>query len=215
MFKENVNDIENYFERNDILIVDRGFRDCLEFLKQQHFIPSMPGYLPGSQKQHTDLEANLSRIITAIRWVVEAKNGQVKKFQYFNNVVLNTQLQYLEKDFKIICALLNQYRDKVIKSTANDYWKALEMLKKVNTLNELSEIARNYNKRTKKNRVQSDPLKVNFPKLSESYIKSLTFGVYQLKQARSYTNEHLDENGNYIFEIFEEEGFLLRVKMAK
>ena len=102
-----ITNIENYFERNDILIVDRGFRDCLEFLKQQHFIPSMPGYLPGSQKQHTDLEANLSRIITAIRWVVEAKNGQVKKFQYFNNVVLNTQLQYLEKDFKIICALLN------------------------------------------------------------------------------------------------------------
>jgi hypothetical protein len=213
MFKANLNDIENYFERKDIFIVDRGFRDCLEFLKKQHFIPRMPGYLPGSQKQYTDLEANLSRIITAVRWVVEAKNGQIKKFLYFNNVVMNTQLKYLEKDFKIICALLNKYREKVKKNEAEDYWKALEMLNKVNNINGLSEIARNYTKRTKRSRVQSDPLKINFPKLNESYIKSLTCGIYQLKQARSYTNEHLDENGNYIFEIFEEEAFLLRVKI--
>jgi hypothetical protein len=48
---------------------------------------------------------------------------------------MNTQLKYLEKDFKIICALLNKYREKVKKNEAEDYWKALEMLNKVNNIN--------------------------------------------------------------------------------
>jgi len=38
MFKANLNDIENYFERKDIFIVDRGFRDCLEFLTRSKIL---------------------------------------------------------------------------------------------------------------------------------------------------------------------------------
>jgi hypothetical protein len=41
----------------------------------------------------------------------------------------------------------------------------------------------------------------------------LTFGIYQLKQALSYTYKHLDENGNYIFELYEEEANILHVKI--
>lgn len=37
----------------------------------------------------------------------------------------------------------------------------------------------------------------DFPVLSEDYLRSLTFGVYQIKQAFSYTLEHLDEDGGY------------------
>ena len=49
--------------------------------------------------------------------------------------------------------------------------------------------------------------------LTEEYIQHLTFGIYQLKQARSYTNEHLDEQGNYMFELYEEEENILHVKL--
>jgi phosphopantothenoylcysteine synthetase/decarboxylase len=33
---------------------------------------------------------------------------------------MNTQLKYLEKDFKIICALLNKYRVKVVENKPED-----------------------------------------------------------------------------------------------
>jgi hypothetical protein len=194
IFRKNVNDIEDFFENRDIFIVDRGFRDSIQLLKDNNFIPSMPSYIPNSQKQHTDLEANQSRIIIEIRWVVEAKNVQVKKFEYFNNVVLNIELKHLEKDFKFICALLNKYRDNIKKNKPEDNWKAKEMLNNTETTNAQAEIFQSFhNKRSKQSRIKSDPMKVKFPKLNESYKRSLTFGVYQLKQARSYTNEHLDE----------------------
>lgn len=37
--------------------------------------------------------------------------------------------------------------------------------------------------------------------------------MYQLKQALPYTREHLDTDGNYIFELYEEEIDILHVKM--
>ncbi len=37
----------------------------------------------------------------------------------------------------------------------------------------------------------------DFPHLTEADIRGYTYGVYQLRQARHYTDEHL-ENGKYI-----------------
>ncbi|CAC5394130.1 unnamed protein product [Mytilus coruscus] len=36
----------------------------------------------------------------------------------------------------------------------------------------------------------------NFPKLTEDYLRSLTFGVYQLYQAPNYADQHLDNDGD-------------------
>ena len=36
-----------------------------------------------------------------------------------------------------------------------------------------------------------------FPVLTEEYLRSLTFGIYQLKQAKSYSREHTLEKGGY------------------
>ena len=58
-----------------------------------------------------------------------------------------------------------------------------------------------------------DPLNIDFPILTDEFIEALTFGVYQLKQVLSYTREHLDENGNYVFELYEEEANILHVKL--
>ena len=89
---------------------------------------------------------------------------------------------------------MNKYRDNIKKNKPEDNWKAKEMLNNTETTNAQAEIFQSFhNKRSKQSRIKSDPMKVKFPKLNESYKRSLTFGVYQLKQARSYTNEHLDE----------------------
>ena len=36
-----------------------------------------------------------------------------------------------------------------------------------------------------------------FTVLAEEYLRSLTFGIYQLKQAKSYSREHINEKGGY------------------
>jgi len=41
----------------------------------------------------------------------------------------------------------------------------------------------------------------DFPCLFEEELRCITIGVYQLKQVKSYTNEHLNEEGNYDFFI--------------
>lgn len=49
--------------------------------------------------------------------------------------------------------------------------------------------------------------------MTVEFIKALTFGIYQLKQARSYVEDFVDENGNYQFEVIQEENNLIRVKI--
>ncbi len=81
--------------------------------------------------------------------------------------------------------------------------------------NPFAEEALNFSKRIIKGNKKLDPNILNFPSLTEEYIESLTFGIYQPYQAISYTYEHLDKNGNYEFEFFEYSDFenVLHVKI--
>jgi hypothetical protein len=51
------------------------------------------------------------------------------------------------------------------------------------------------------NRLFKDLSEIEFPSLTEEYVRSLTFGTYQIKQAKPYTREHLDDEGKYYFEF--------------
>jgi hypothetical protein len=109
IFKNNINELENYFEMNDVFIVDRGFRDSLEYLETKGYKTQMPTFL-GKRKQHTAAEANASRLVTKIRWVIESANGRIKKWSYFYNTIENLNIPFIEKDFKNICAIINAFR---------------------------------------------------------------------------------------------------------
>ena len=82
----NFNDIKNWFEPEDIFVVDRGFRDCLEYLENKGFDTKMPCFLK-NKSHHNTVDANYSRIISKIRWVIESANGRLKKWKYFYHVV--------------------------------------------------------------------------------------------------------------------------------
>lgn len=165
----------------------------------------MPCFLQ-NQKQHTTKDANYSRLITMIRWIIESVNGRIKKFKYFYNVVQNNDITTIETDLKNICAIINAYRPQISSTddeeNENEYKKIVELSKKNNPF---IEKCKTFNKRILKNKKQFDPKKINFPILTEEYIQNLTKGVYQLKHARNYTAGHLDDNGNYLFEMYEED----------
>ena len=51
-----------------------------------------------------------------------------------------------------------------------------------------------FSNKMKKKMDASDALQ-GFPVLTEEYLLSLTFDIYQLKQAKSYSREHINEEG--------------------
>ena len=80
---------------------------------------AMPPFLDGKQ-QFSSEEANQSRCITKVRWVVEAANRHIKQFKYFANTIQNSSLGYLESDLSIACALINRYQPPIATSKPED-----------------------------------------------------------------------------------------------
>lgn len=211
-FSKNKDDFSNFFKQSDIFVVDRGFRDCVEFLKDLGMDVFMPHFLYVG-KQHTTKESNESRIITKNRWVVEAVNGLIKRWLFFNNVVSNNNLKYIQADFEIICAIINRFKNLRFVESENSGALAEQMLQKLKKNNDLIELVQNLSSRVRKNNIMTDPNQINFPELDEDYLCELSFGSYQLRQAKSYVVEHLTVDGKYNFEIFNDYEGLIRTKI--
>jgi len=174
----------------------------VQLLESKGFEYRMPSFLSG--KQYSTSEANLSRITTKIRWVIESVNGRIKKWKYFANILSNQNIPFIEDDFKNICAIINRFRPQIASTNDQEnepiYKKMIEISKKENVF---VDECMNYKKRILKKNQQLDPMNMKFPILTEDYLQRLTFGIYQINQAKNYTAEHLDENGNYLFEVFD------------
>jgi len=83
----------------------------------------MPCFV-GKIKQHTTSEANLSRLFTKIRWIIESVNSRIKKWRYFANILKNLNILYTESDFKNICAIINLFRSPIAKVDDEDHIQA-------------------------------------------------------------------------------------------
>ena len=53
----------------------------------------------------------------------------------------------------------------------------------------------------------------NFPKMSFDELQELTLGTYQLKQARSYTTEHLSNDGAFLVKVTNQRQDILRAQI--
>ena len=62
----NVEDITDWFEEDDVMVVDSGFRDAVDILNDFGINAQMPHFLNKSEKQHTTEEANESRLTTKV-----------------------------------------------------------------------------------------------------------------------------------------------------
>ncbi|KYN28908.1 hypothetical protein ALC57_01669 [Trachymyrmex cornetzi] len=78
LMRSDASELRSYLKPNDVFVVDRGFRDCLKLLEDLGFIIKMLHFLKDGS-QHTSSEANESRLVTKIRWIIEAVNGLLKK----------------------------------------------------------------------------------------------------------------------------------------
>ena len=99
-------DLKNIICPNDLLILDRGFRDVIETLENKYLFKTlMPSC--SSEQQLTTLQANYTRLVTKIRWVIEAINGLFKNEFKALEQCKNTMLPHIFKDFRIAAAIIN------------------------------------------------------------------------------------------------------------
>lgn len=79
--------LRNILLPGDHFVLDRGFRDSQGLLKSLNYVSHMPSLLHGETRFNTE-DANNSRIVTMVRWLVEAVNGRIKnKFKFFEQTV--------------------------------------------------------------------------------------------------------------------------------
>ncbi|CAF5017157.1 unnamed protein product, partial [Rotaria socialis] len=126
----NYDDILQRIEENDILILDRGFRDSLGVLKSLGIDVAMPLFLGPKQNQSDVQDANNSRFVTILRWVVASVNARIKRFKWFNQVIPNSSLPSVRDFICIVAALLNCFHVSMVTPSPNDD----ETIRRMNSL---------------------------------------------------------------------------------
>ena len=135
-----------------------------------------------------------------MRWIIEAVNGRLKnKFKFFRGQIQNSYIPKLDKFLRVACAILNKYFPVIAASKPGDLELAYFVKERSTVPNLLCDLIED--DRLNRRRIIWEPLEANelvdFPLISEDEMRDITVGIYQLKQAPSYTFEHLSEEGRY------------------
>lgn len=113
-FERDVNGMREWFQANDILIVDRGYRDAVELLEQLDIRYHMPELLERGQRQLTTAQANSSRLVTKTRWIVEARNGYIKNiFHFLAQVIRMPHTSHVGDVYRIAGGIINRYHEPI------------------------------------------------------------------------------------------------------
>lgn len=182
--------------RGDILLLDRGFRDCVEYFQKQGFDVKMPKLVQNSTKkgQLTTLDANETRLVTANRFAVETRNGHLKTiFKIFNMVWGSLAIPHLMIDVTICAALINRYYKTFEPNKGIAEEIGIRMLRRVNVENTLSKIVftHNFTRILKKFTLFEDFDAL--PSLNGLDLIWISLGKYQIKQAESYCSRHMKD----------------------
>lgn len=191
--------------QGDVIILDRGFRDSIDIVKQKGFDVKVPHLLQKSKtnKQFTTQQANETRFVTANRYAVETRNGHFKSiFKIFAKQWTNNTLPNMMTDFRVAAALINVYFKSVESHKGHSAEIAKSMLNRLHRPNHLSRIvdSRAFQSNVRKFNSFSDFDAL--PQLSAQHLIKISLGPYQLRQAPSYCQMHCKAN-NSKFVVFE------------
>lgn len=182
-------------KKNDVIIVDNGFRDVLDDLGRKEFITHVPG-----TGQRNTLDSNKARFVTKIRWVNEQVFGRLKKkFKLFALPAHNATLSHDFDSMLIAFALLNLFHEPILSDKENEDTASL-MKSRLNTPNLLKDVVEHYNLAKVKVPYidinytlldnEENNILLEFPILSLSDLYSISFGPYQINNAVSYYAQH-------------------------
>lgn len=195
-------------EEGDFMFLDRGFRDVLTYLTE---IKKIRAYIPGLGCLET-LEANITRFITKIRWIIEQLFGRLKKkFRLLAIPAYNSTLSY---DFEFVLigfALLNLFHMPIISDDGDENIAHL-MLSRLNVINKLKNIVNDYNlskvtvpyiefEYRSMDNLENNRI-LQFPEISLDDLYHISLGVYQINNAISYYAQH-QKNDIFLVHKFE------------
>ena len=133
-------DLRDPLNVNDMFLLDRGFRDCLDEMRNEYKLdPKMPALLGKQQKQLTSEDANMTRLVTKCRWVVKAINGFLKSFKALKQAT-NKSLPHTYADYRIACSLINKFFKRLFSDHQDVKVIVQNMKDRLPTTNELKEI---------------------------------------------------------------------------
>lgn len=148
--------------------------------------------LKGKRPQLTTEEANESRKVTKVRWVVEAVHGAIsQKFRLLHHILDNKMLPKVRSLCRIAGYLQNTYGRRLTSDKKIDDKIIKQINNRLNVENTLAEdvLNQNWNRRKKAfHRLLASEVS-DFPELSEEELIILFTGTYQLSQAISYLAE--------------------------
>ncbi|CAC5406534.1 unnamed protein product [Mytilus coruscus] len=174
----------------------------------------MPCFLSKGAKQQTVDEANTTRLVTKVRWVVESANGRIKQWKFLDKVVAKHYVPHIGDFVRIVCALVNCFRQPLINDFGNDDI-GKEMIEKAQLDNHVKTYVEEHNllrRKTVYKEVDGATELDMFPRISLNHLRQITMGIYQIKSAKRYTDAH-QEDDNYALFICKDRPDLLRVKM--
>lgn len=182
------------FLPGDVMVLDRGFRDSVRKLKSSGFdvkIPKCTEHKTNSQL--STREANDSRIVTKIRFMIEVRNSHIKNKWKFLCAVKNVEsLPTLMEDFEVCTSFINAFCDTFECDKNDSEMIGRQMLLRRNIPNSLS----NWVGRIHHSSFERLDNLTLFPKLTFADLKYISLGTYQIEQARSYCQVHLRANQN-------------------
>lgn len=181
----------------DIMLLDRGFRDVVPLIEGRGLVAKMPSLVQSSERRGrlSTEAANRSRIVTALRFMVEVRNGHLKTiWKMFNRTWTSYQQVQISQDIEICSSLINKYFQTLESNHGKAQEVANRMLAKLHEVNEVGNVvtADDFNQHIKKfTRYQSfDEL----PTLNREHLFLISMGNYCIKQAESYTQMHIKQN---------------------
>ncbi|CAF3390049.1 unnamed protein product [Rotaria sp. Silwood2] len=176
----NKENITQWLHKGDILVIDRGFRDALDYLHKHNYQTFMPAFLDKNSKQFSTRTGNETRFVTKIRWIIESANGRIKQWRIFDKVLPNSLLKTVGDLVGIVCALQNAYGAPFIKSALNDKKLAEKMLRLRDKTNELGDFVARLKEKSEKSIKWADfdaaDTVSDFPKLTFEELNELTLG---------------------------------------
>lgn len=186
----------------DIFGFDRGFRDLVEELQAAGYIVKMPTCKSkGESKELTTDEANDSREITKLRFIVEYINGQLKsRFRLLDGIIQNKCKKDIFLDFQIACAIYNFTFTPVIADgdLNGEIAKAMLQRRIECPRNDMIAYCKAEIRKTRTWTPLTAELVNDFPRIPQEIIyKQITLGVYQLKISLQYIRQHLGLGGKF------------------
>ena len=187
------------------MICDRGFASSILDVEELGFEMKIPALKKRKELgQLSTSDANHTRLVTKVRWIIEQGFGRLKKrFRFFDLAAHNSALEY---DFKVIqigFALLNMFFTPILSDLAHPNIPE-DMLSRLNKENKLIKLVEDHHLLTvrvpfKKLDDDTHSIQRYFPQLYYNDLYRISLGPYQIRNAVSYYALHTADTEGIFF----------------